>query len=208
MRNFWAAALVTLALAQAYGQRGQTYSTIVQVSGWTTSGERIEKIWIVLSSQDGREKYTGSGYDVQLSVPTGEYLLQVEAPGFQSKRQLLKAYQPFVFRSVALPVARLHGEAPSGIKGTVQNYAGNMRDLRVRLVGVYGDDLWEAIPDKDGSFRFPADEGAYVLFVVADGDKQISIIDSQPVVIPLAKEQSITVDLKGKKGTLVRLDRR
>ena len=82
-------------------------------------GERIERIWVVVSSQDGKEKYTGNGRDVELSVPTGEYVLQVEAPGFQSKRQMLKAYQPAVFRSVALPVARLHGQAASGLKGTV-----------------------------------------------------------------------------------------
>jgi hypothetical protein len=198
------AAIAAFALTQAYGQTSEGHSTTVRVTGWTTGGERIEKIWVVLS-RSGQEKYTGSGRDVQLSVPTGEYTLQVEAPGFQSKRQLLKAYQPLVFRSVALPVARVHGQATSSLRGAISNYAGNVRDLRVRLIGLYGDDLWEATPDAQGSFWFPADEGAYLLLVVADTEKGISIMDSQPVVIPLSKEQIVTIDLKDKRGTSLRL---
>lgn len=61
-------------------QSGQAYSTVVRIAGWTTNGQRIEKIWVDLSSLDGREKYTASGRDVELSVPTGEYVLEVAAP--------------------------------------------------------------------------------------------------------------------------------
>jgi len=205
MTYFCHTALLLLALCQAYGQSSEASATLVRIAGWTTTGERIENIWVVVFSRDGKEKFTGSGRDVELSVPTGEYVLQVEAPGFQSKRQILKAYQPAVFRSVALPVARLHGQAASELKGTVLNYGGDIRDLRIRLMGLYGDELRESVPDAQGSFGFPVDEGAYLLLVVADLDKGIAIIDSQPVVIPLGKERTVTVDLKGKHGTLVPL---
>lgn len=205
MIYFCQTALVLLALSQSYGQSSEASATLARIAGWTTTGERIEKIWVVLSSKDGKEKYAGNGHDVKLSVPTGEYILQVEAPGFQSKRQMLKAYQPEVFRSVALPVARLHGEAASGLKGTVLNYAGKFRDLRIRLMGLYGDELRESVPDAHGSFGFPADEGAYLLLVVADLEKRIAILDFQPVVIPLGKERTVTVDLKGKHGKIVPL---
>jgi hypothetical protein len=199
------AALLLLGVSSVYGQPTEQPSAVVRVSGWTATGDRIERIWVVVSSRDGREKYTANGRDVQLSVPTGEYVLQVEAPGFQSEWQMLKAYQPSVFRSVALPAARLHGQATSGLTGTIQDYAGDVRNLRVRLMGLYGDELREAVPDARGSFRFPADEGAYLLVVIADVKKGISMIDSQPVVISPGKEQVITVDLKGKTGTLVQL---
>lgn len=205
MSHLCQAALLLLALSHAYGQSNEESSTVVRVAGWTTTGDRIEKIWVVVSSRDGKENYKGDGRDVQLSVPTGEYVLQVEAPGFQSKQQMLKAHQPLVFRSVALPVARLHGQTAAGLTGTVQNYSGDIRDLRVRLMGLYGDDLWEVVPDANSSFGFPADEGAYLLLVVADLQKGIAIIDSQPVVIPLGKERTVTVDLKGKRGTLIPL---
>jgi hypothetical protein len=197
------ATLLLFALSQAYGQSSEKSSTVVRIAGWTTTGERIEKIWVVVSSRDGKEKYTGSGRDVALSLPTGEYVLQVEAPGFQSKRQMLKAYQPAAFRSVVLPVARLHGQTTSGLRGTVRNYEGNIRDLRVRLMGLYGDELWDAVPDEQGSFRFPADEGAYYLLVVADLEKGIAIIDSQPVRIPLGKQQTVNLDLRRKHGTML-----
>ena len=205
MSRLCQAALLLLALSQAYGQSSEESSTVLRVAGWTTTGERIDKIWVVVSSRDGKEKYTANGQEVQLSVPTGEYVLQVEAPGFQSKRQMLKAYRPTVFRSVALPVARLHGQTASGLTGTVQNYSGNIRGLRVRLMGLYGSELWEAVPDANGSFRFPADEGAYLLLVVADLEKGLTIIDSRALRIPLGQEQTVTIDLKGKQGTPVPL---
>jgi hypothetical protein len=205
MSRLCQAALLLLALSQAYGQSSEESSTVLRVAGWTTTGERIDKIWVVVSSRDGKEKYTANGQEVQLSVPTGEYVLQVEAPGFQSKRQMLKAYRPTVFRSVALPVARLHGQTASGLTGTVQNYSGNIRGLRVRLMGLYGSELWEAVPDANGSFRFPADEGAYLLLVVADLEKGLTIIDSRALRIPLGQVQTVTIDLKGKQGTPVPL---
>lgn len=206
MNRLYQTALLLFALAQGYGQSGDANSTTVRISGWTTTGERIEKIWVVVASRDGKEKYTGNGQDVELSVPTGEYVLQVEAPGFQSKRQMLKTYQPAVFRSVVLPVARLHGQIASGLRGTVKNYDGNIRDLRVRLTGLYGDELWEAVPNEQGSFRFPADEGAYFLLVVADLEKRITIINSQPIHIPFGKQQILTIDLKGKHGIVIPME--
>jgi hypothetical protein len=205
MNSFVRTALLVLALSQAYSQAVMESSTVVRVAGWTRTGERIGRIWVVASSRDGKRRYTANGRDVQLFVPTGEYVLKVEAPGFQSKQQMLKAYQPMVFRSMALPVARLHGQTISGLTGRVQNYSGDLRDLRVRLMGLYDDELWEAVPDISGSFRFPADEGAYMLLVLADLEKGISIIDSQPVVIPFGKQQAVNIDLKGRVGVLVRL---
>jgi hypothetical protein len=203
MNRLCKTALLLFVLAQAYGQSSETNSTVVRIAGWTTTGERLEKIWVVVSSRDGREKYTGNGRDVELSVPSGEYVLQVEAPGFQSKRQMLKAYQPAVFRSVALPLAWVHGQIVSSLTGTVRNYEGDIRNLRIRLMGLYGDELWESVPDAQGSFRFPADAGAYLLLVVADLENGIAIVDSQPVQILLGKQQTVAIDLKGKRGTLI-----
>jgi hypothetical protein len=200
MSHFCSAALLVIALSHAYGQSDEA-STKVRIAGWTTGGERIDKIWVVVSSQDGKQKYTGNGRDVELSVPTGEYVLLVEAPGFQSKRQMIRAYRPEVFRSAVLPVAWVHGQAPPGLKGTVLNYADDVRDLRIRLMGLYGDELRESIPNAQGSFSFPVDEGAYFLVVVADLKKGIAVLDSEPVVIPHGQVQTLTIDLKGKRGT-------
>ena len=186
-------------LSLAYGLSGKSPLTVVQVRAWTTSGERVERIWAVVSALDGRENYKGDGREVRLSVPTGEYMLQVEAPGFQTKRQILRAYQPEVFRSVALPVAWIHGQGASSLTGTIRNYDGDVRELRVRLIGLYGDELRESLVNADDSFSFPADAGAYLLMVVADLDKGVAVIDSRPIRI--SGKAAIIIDLTGKCGT-------
>jgi hypothetical protein len=70
MSRLCQAALLLLALSQAYGQSSEASATVVRIAGWTTTGERIERIWVVVSSQDGKEKHTANGRDVELSVPT------------------------------------------------------------------------------------------------------------------------------------------
>jgi hypothetical protein len=193
--------LVLIVVVAACGQSLAPGEAALRVAAWTSRGERIEKIWVVVSSLDARKRYMGNGRDVALSVPTGEYVLQVEAPGFQSKRQELKVYQPAVFRSVTLPVAWVHGRTVSGLTGTVLNYDGDIRNLRVRLIGLYGNELRESVLDAQGSFGFPADAGEYLLLVVADLEKGIAIVDSQPLRI--LGEENITIDLKGKHSTVL-----
>ena len=203
MTRFCETALLLFVLSQAYGQSSEAYSTRVQIAGWTATGERIEKIWAVLMPIGGTEEHKGSGKLVELSVPTGEYMLRVGAPGFQMRQQVLRAYQPSVFRSVALPIAPPDPSMVSSLTGTVRKYDGDIRDLRVRLMGLYGNELRESVVDAQGSFSFPVDEGAYLLLVVADLEKGIAILDSQPVRILLGKQQTVTVDLKGKPRTLI-----
>lgn len=198
--------LLLLALTWTDTRLCQAYSTSLHVKAWTTKGERIDKIWIVLSSLNGQKKYTANGHDVQLSIETGEYELEVAAPGFRSNRQLFRAYTPTVFRSVALGVAWVHGQDLPGLEGTVRNYAGDMRTLRVRLTGLYGGDVWEAIPDKHGLFHFPADEGVYQLLTVADVEKGLIILDSRHLIIPYSEVQNVVIDLERNNGTLIRLD--
>ena len=70
-------------------------------------------------------------------------------------------------------------------------------------MGLYGDQLWEAVPDEQGSFRFPADDGAYLLVIVADLAKGVAIIESKPIRLPLGTQQTLNIDLKGRHGTVV-----
>jgi hypothetical protein len=139
--------LVLFCLAQVYGE---VYFAPVEVQGWTTTGERIEKIWAILTPLGGGRKFTGTGHVVKLSVPTGEYILQVEAPGFETRRQVLWVYQPGVFRSVALPVGHMDFTAASGLRGTVHNYDGKLRSLRIMLVELYGSEVSESLVDAHG----------------------------------------------------------
>lgn len=66
---------------RAHAQTVEPLNTVVHVAAWTTTGERIDKIWVTVSSLDGTEKYTGSGRDVDLALPTGNYVSSLRASG-------------------------------------------------------------------------------------------------------------------------------
>jgi hypothetical protein len=203
MNRYWIAALTLLTFSQVFERSAAAYSAVVQVAGWTTTGVRLEKIWAVLEPIGGGKEYRGSGKLVELSVPTGEYLLQVSAPGFLPRWQVFRVSQPTVFRSVALPIAPPHGSASSSLTGAVHNYDGDPRGLRVRLMGLYGSEVWESVLDALGSFSFPADEGIYLLVVFASVDGGTVVLDSRPLAIRLGQRQTVLVDLKGKQGELI-----
>lgn len=198
--NCGSAFLFVFSLSQVCGHCAAFYTT-VQIAAWTTTGDRIENARAELKSVMGNETYDGTGKLVKLFVPTGEYVLEVSAPGFQKRRQILQAYQPRVFRSVALPIVPVDPSMMSGLTGRVRNYKGDLRNLRVRLMGLYGTELQESIPDERGSFTFPADEGAYLLLIVADVAEGPSIIDLKPMRI--VGNQTVTIDLKGRLGELI-----
>ena len=63
MSRFYQTALLLLAFSQAYGQSSEAYSTVVRIAGWTTTGERIEKIWVVSVFARRETEYTGDGRD-------------------------------------------------------------------------------------------------------------------------------------------------
>ena len=193
--------LSSACLSLAVGQPSATADTVLHVAAWTAGGERIQRIWVSVSSLDGREKFAGSGRDVNLTVPAGEFMLQVAAPGFQTSRQLFRAYQPAIFRSAVLPVAWVHGQATPGLTGSVRNYDGDIRNLRIRLMALGGDELREAVPAADGSFTFPVDGGPYLLVTVADVENGTSIMDCKPIRI--LRSEAVIIDLKGKHGTLI-----
>jgi hypothetical protein len=191
--------LLTVLLVSSVLLPGAT--AVVRIDAWTTTGDRIEKIWVVLSPLNRPEKYKANGRDVKLKVPTGEYLLEVEAVGFLTTRQVFPAYQRVAYRSVALPVAPLHGSMQSSLAGTVRNYEADRRKLRVRLMALYGSELRESPVDAKGQFHFPAEPGAYILMIVADLEKGIVILDSIPLRI--LGHETVDIDLKGKQGTTI-----
>src|SRR5947208_2811465 len=91
--------LFVLALSQGRGQPRQVNS-VVHVEGRTATADRIEKIDVVLTPISGGPEHKGSGQTVELSVPTGDYILRVDGPGFEGRRQMLRVYQPETFRTV------------------------------------------------------------------------------------------------------------
>ena len=139
-------------------------------------------------------------------MPTGDYILKVESPGFASRSQVLRVYQPRVLRTATLPLGSLGFPLHPALTGKIINYSGDIKDLRVRLMALYGSELREGSVDRHGSFTFPVDEGTYLLVTVADLPAGMMILDTTPLRLrPEAGEVSVTVDLKNKHGTPVPL---
>jgi len=199
MRRFVILPILLNWLAQA--QPGKVPPAVVEIRVWDASGYRIEGERVTLTPVGGGDDYNASGKKVELSVPPGEYILRVQAPGFEARREILRVYEPRVLRSIALQVAPPHGAAFPSLKGKVVNYGGNVKDLRIRLMALYGDGLREARVDARGSFAFPTDNGAFLLVTVADLSSGIAILDIRPLRIVGA--EAVTVNLKGKTGELI-----
>src|SRR5581483_11632681 len=100
-----------------------------------------------------------------------------------TRHELVEVYDPMFFRTVALPLART-AALPSGLNGTVKNYDGELRTLHIRLMALYGSEVYETLSDANGTFSFLADEGLYMLVIIADGDKLRTLLESKPVLIP------------------------
>ena len=195
--------IVTLALALPWSCVGQVqmreeHSSVVHIETWGPDGRKIERAWVVLTALGGSEAYKGSGVQIAVRAPTGLYTLQVDSPGFEGRRELLRVYEPDVFRTVILNVARLDSQDAGRLAGVVHNYDGDPRVLRMRLVSLYGNELRESRLDAHNSFSFPVDQGYYMLLTVADLVGGPRVLDTKSIRIT-AKE-AVAIDLKHNGG--------
>ena len=188
-------ALFFIAAFAVCPQSRATYIAHLHVAGWTSEGERVERIWILLTSLYGKESYSGNGRDVDLSVPTGKYTLQVSAPGFESQRQLVRVYQPDTLCTVMLPVVWLHGQKESSLSGKLRGNSSDISKVRIRLVALYGGEIFEGVPDRVGNFVLPANPGIYTLMTVIDKEREPVIADWRVVHIKRGEAVNVTVDL-------------
>ncbi len=185
--------LLFAAIFAVFGPSHVPNNASLQVAGYNSIGERIDRLWVVLTSLDGREVYRENGRDVTISVPQGDYALKVEAPGFEAQRQLVRVYRPKTYRSVMLPTSYIYGQTAPGLSGKIVKYQGNLSLVRVRLISMYGSDVMEALPDKNGAFDFPAHSGSYILMVLADDRGGPTAVDWRTVRIQ--GQETIAIDL-------------
>ncbi len=56
--------LLLSALLQDHSEAREDSSTIVRITGWSATGERIAKIRVTVTSLDTKPGYTATGHDV------------------------------------------------------------------------------------------------------------------------------------------------
>lgn len=193
------AVLTGLALFPAGGVNAErSYHATVQIRPHAPNGDLVTDFYVTMKllNRDSDPPipvhYRDSSIEKNdFSVETGDYLLTVDAPGFQRSREILSVYQPKVLRTVLLRLG--YEMRPLSVSGHVRNYRGKLRDVRIRLNSLYGNVLRESTLGNDGSFYFPAEWGTFLLLVLADEPKGPFILDSRTIVV--AGEEVVTIDL-------------
>jgi hypothetical protein len=181
----------------------RVYRATVQIRPHTPNGDLVTEFDVTLKDLYRAHDtpisihYGGAAIEKNdFSVQTGVYLLEVNAPGFQSSRELLGVYQPRVLRTVLLRLGYEFEEY--SLSGQVKGYSGSLGRVRIHLTSLYGNVLRESTVDRDGSFYFPAQWGPFLLLALADEPGGPVILESRPIVIK--GKEVVTLDLSGKAG--------
>ncbi len=90
-------------------------------------------------------------------------------------------------------MARIHGQERPALIDRVTGHKGNLSAVRIRLVPLYGSDVVEAVPDKNGGISFPADPGIYVLVTVIHKGHGAVVADWRD--IRMTGTRTVTIDL-------------
>jgi hypothetical protein len=80
--------LIFLALMQSRG-KPMELNAVVHVEARNALADRIDRIDVVLTPTLGGTEYKATGQTVEISVPNGNYILRVDAPGFEGRRQMI-----------------------------------------------------------------------------------------------------------------------
>ena len=113
-----------------------------------------------------RQQFTITGDRMVIrDVPYGEYVLQVQRPGFRHGERVITVYQSRVSVRIFLRVAQSGDREPSEIVGSVIPIPPKGTKLWVNLLPLLtAESIAEAEVDTDGTFRIKGfDDGEYVL---------------------------------------------
>jgi hypothetical protein len=180
---------------------GQVLPVRAQVRVTDTFGRTLEGASIEFESLvSAKDVFRGFGSPATVGLPYGgRYRLTARAPRAESSSRIVWVFDG-VLLTVGLPIVPLSDvRSYSTLEGTIENYGGSYRDLRIRLIPYFGADISE-IQSNGTSFRFPTvDQGAYLLMILADHDGS-RVLYSRSIVIQWQEDKSMRIDLAGKSG--------
>jgi hypothetical protein len=139
----------------------------VSVGASTTFGEPLAKVLVVLKAVGPTAEYRQTGGTIRFErVPFGLYDVEIQAPGFSTRRERVGIYQPEVRLWFGLVVAPLHSVERSEVVGSIAPMESDHRVLWVRLVPLYSSDFIEDQVTPAGKFHLAGlQPGKYVLLV-------------------------------------------
>jgi hypothetical protein len=210
LRTFYAAVRIALCLFCVLGavrishsQASQTANADVEIEGWNAEGHQVEALSLELTPVRGGQRYSASGkaHSISIHVPLGAYFLRVKSDGYRDIYQYLVVGSSKIFQTVMLSSDINDWADKAPLNGTITNYDGDVKALRVRLVGLYGNDFIESRVDSKGSFIFAIREGIYQLVTLADSNSEIRVLDVRGIAVHGLRK--IVIDLKGKTPQVI-----
>ena len=162
---------LALATSLCWGQQsaeGTSEGATVSLTVSSTFGEPVGQVEAILTEIGPEAKYRQYGDTISFrQIPFGLYDLEVQAAGFNTRRERVAIYQPDVRLWFGLVVAPRHSVERSEVMGSVTLRGTSPADLWVRLVPLYSSDFIEGHITPSGTFHLGGVEpGRYLLLVL------------------------------------------
>jgi hypothetical protein len=183
-------------------------STVRVVPVHVLGNELDENIDVDLfQSQDEKTNFSKSFHRGAASgIPYGIYAIRVHVRGFWSAERVVRVFQPHVLVIIGLQIGMEGGPPTSNLSGRIQGADQSAGPIRVRISGVYSNDILDAEVTGSGGFALEkVPDGEYVLSltqrenVLAVKAIKLPSLES-PIIIELGDSKQITSKADGKSN--------
>jgi hypothetical protein len=156
----------------------------------TTFGEPVGRVLAVLRCCQKEYRKIGDAITLE-RIPFGYYDLEIQAGGFETRRERVAIYQSEVSLWFGLSIARMHSDKSPEIMGSVVPRQKSPQDLWVRLVPLYSSNFVEDQVAPSGEFHLKGhDAGRHVLLIFnKEGLITTKLIDC------FSGKQTVNIDL-------------
>jgi hypothetical protein len=195
---FYAAAAETIPVKET------RTSTVRVVPVHVLGNELGENIDVDLfQSQDGKTNFSKSFHRGAASgIPYGIYAIRVHVRGFWSAERVVRVFQPNVLVIVGLQIGTEGGPPTSNVSGRIRGADQFAGSIRVRISGVYSNDILDAEVNGSGGFSLEkVPQGEYVL-AVTQRDRVLAV---KAIELPSA-ESSIVIEIGDSKPITSKAD--
>ncbi len=150
----------------------------------------------LFQSQDEKTNFSKSFHRGAASgIPYGIYAIRVHVRGFRSTERVVRVFQPNVLVIVGLQIGMETGIPTSDVSGRIQGADQSAGPIRVRISGVYSDDILDAEVNGSGGFSLEkVPQGEYVLAVT----QRERVLAVKAIKLPSA-ESSILIEVGDSK---------
>jgi len=154
----------------------------ISVNVSTTFGERVGPVVAILKAIGPKATYKQYGATINFErIPFGMYALEIQAAGFNIRREQVAVYQAEVQLWVGLVVSPRHSAERSEVVGSVALHDTSPADLWVRLVPLYSSDFVEGRTTSSGTFHLGGVEpGRYLLLVFNESNLLMTRVVNYP----------------------------